>query len=55
MSSRTGEKLGFNLKNKQEQILANGNICFCLSHSIKKPKKKACAPLLFSFSVSVEV
>lgn len=54
MSSRTGEKLGFNMKNKQEQILANGNVCLCLSHRIKRPEKKACAPLLFSFSVSAE-
>lgn len=37
---RTGENLGFNVKNKQEQILASGNVSVCLSHSIKRPEKR---------------
>lgn len=40
VSCRTGENLGFNVKNKQEQILASGNVSVCLSHSIKRPEKR---------------
>lgn len=40
VSCRTGENLGFTVKNKREQILASGNASVCLSHSIKRPEKR---------------
>lgn len=54
MSCRTGENQGFNVKNKQKQILASVNVSVCLSQ-YKEARKKACAQFSFSFSASDEV